>query len=74
MFFFIQCNYTPNNCRWITVKESNRNKNNVKLTMHLAQIIRQKYATKKYTYKKLAFEYNVSLQTIYNIIKKYSWN
>jgi len=35
--------------------------------------IRTKYATKKYTYKQLATEYNVKYSTIYSIINRKTW-
>jgi len=44
-----------------------------KLTYEIVKEIRIKYATKKYTYKKLAQKYNVDLSTISRIINNLSW-
>ena len=65
--------YEPNNCRWVTAKQNNRNKNCNKLSELKAQEIIKKYIPRKNTIKMLAKEYGVSCATIYNIISKRIW-
>ena len=63
-------NYEPNNCRWITVLESNRNKTTT-ITMEIAEEIRNLWDTGKYTYKHLEEKYKTS--NIYKIINFIDW-
>lgn len=65
--------YTPENCRWVTLKESNRNKSNVKLSAKKVKEIRQKYQPRKYTQQQLAKEYNVASSLISQIISNKIW-
>jgi len=46
---------------------------NAKLNLKIAQKIRKKYTTNKYTQRELAKQYNVSQKTIYNIVNCLSW-
>ena len=62
-------NYEPSNCRWSTSTEQNRNQRTTKLTLELANDIRNS----NLTYKKLSEYYNVSLMTISNIKLNKSW-
>jgi DNA-binding XRE family transcriptional regulator len=66
-------NYEPDNCRWVTITENNRNNSHTKLTFEKAQEIRAKHTPIIYTRKQLAKEYGVSEATIKNVLnnKKY---
>ena len=65
-------NYEPNNCRWLTVEENNRNKTNT-ITMEIANEIRYLYKTENFTQQELAIKYNVCVATINNIINNKIW-
>ena len=66
-------NYEPNNCRFLTIEESNRNRRTVKFNMQKANEIRELYNTKNYTQKELAEKYNVSRPFISLIINNKNW-
>jgi hypothetical protein len=58
----------PDNCRWVTMLESNRNKRNVKLSMEKAAEIRQKIASGNFaSLRQLGREYGVSEMVISRI-------
>ena len=65
-------NYSPENCRWVTVLESNRNKRNT-IDMQIANEIRTLYNSGYYTQKQLAEKYNMSFQNISLIVKDKIW-
>ena len=62
-------NYEPNNCRWISVIDNNRNKSTTKLSMEKAREIRKE----KLSRKELALMYNVGTRTIGDVISLKSW-
>ena len=66
-------NYEPSNCHWITMKESNRKKRNIKLNMIKAKEIRIKFNSGYYTKRALAKEYNTSERNIKNVTDNISW-
>jgi len=55
-------------------KMSGENSGNAKLNFKKVQEIRIKYITKKYTYTKLAKEYNVNRRTISRVVNYLSWS
>lgn len=65
-------NYEPNNCRWVTKLESNRNKRNT-ITLQIANEIRDLYKTGDYTQQQLAEKYVISQNTISKIIRNKFW-
>ena len=66
-------NYEPSNCRWITHKENMRNKRGVKLTLEIANEIRDLYNTGNYTQRELAIKFNVKESNICQIINNKKW-
>ena len=66
-------NYEPSNCNWITCLENNKNKRNIKASLKIANEIRIKYKTSKYTQRKLAKEYNINQKTVFNILHNRIW-
>ena len=67
-------NYEPDNCRFVTSKENMRNKRGVKITLEIANEIRELYKTGSYKQQELAEFYNVSSRTISYIINNKIWN
>jgi hypothetical protein len=65
--------YSPENCRWTTQKENNRNKRSNKLDIKKVLEIKDRYIPRKITMKYLAKEYNVTVSTINNVIKERIW-
>ena len=66
-------NYEPNNCNWVTIKENTRNTSHCKITLKIANEIRELYKTDLYTYKELSKKYNVSFSLIEKIIRLKIW-
>ena len=66
-------NYEPSNCRWITMKESNRNRRFNKLTNILAEEIRKESKNTKLTRKELAKKYHLGLRTLYHVLANETW-
>ena len=64
--------YNPENCRWITVLESNRNKRNT-INIQKANEIRELYKTGDYTQKQIAKKFNISFGHVSDIINKERW-
>lgn len=68
-----ECNYNPNNCRWVTNEINSQNSRRVKLSIKDIFEIREKYLSRKYTYKRLAKEYNIHHVYISSVIRKKTW-
>ena len=66
-------NYEPSNCDFVTAKENSRNQRTTKLTLEIANEIRDLYKIKQYNKSQLAKMYNVSPQQISFIINNKRW-
>jgi len=67
-------NYCKENCRWVTRKEQCRNKRTNRInSIEIANEIRNKYKTNKYTQEQLAEEYGCPNYTIQYIVNNKSW-
>jgi hypothetical protein len=66
-------NYEPSNCRWTTLTENNRNRSCVKLTMEIAQEIRNAFLMGCFKQKEIAKGYKISSATVSNIINNHNW-
>ena len=56
-----------------TRKKMSKSNPNAKLNLKIAREIREKYATKKYSHRKLAKKYNVGKTVISRVINNISW-
>ncbi len=65
--------YTPENCRWATVKEQSRNRSTTKLTTDLVEEIRG-LLRGNITQTELANAFGVDRKTIYDILYNKTWN
>ena len=65
--------YLPSNCRFVTSIENSRNKKSVKLSAKIVKEIRSRYASGKYTLKKLGKEYDVHPATIGKVVNHRIW-
>ena len=65
-------NYCPDNCRFTTIKENNRNRPSTKLSMEKAEEIRRLKA-KKVNYKKIASMFGISESHVYQIVNRNVW-
>ena len=66
-------NYLPNNCRFVSQKDSNRNKSNIKLSMRKANMLRIFYFDGDFKKSQLARMFKVSYNTVDKIIKNRVW-
>ena len=66
-------NYEPGNCRWVTVKENNRSKSNIKLTPKKVGIIKGLFANKKMSVPGISKLFNISEGHMYNIKNGKVW-
>lgn len=66
-------NYEPSNCRWVTMKENERNRGNLKLSMIDAINIRNAHLLNCFTQREIAEGYGVGIATISNIINNKVW-
>jgi len=65
--------YSPEFCQFVTAKENNRNTGRA-FTLNKVKEIKQLYATKKITHKKMAQMYNVSISAIRHLIVGINWS
>lgn len=65
--------YSPDNCRWVTPKESGRNTRAVKLSIEKAREIREIYSSGTSSYRKLAKQFGVHRLTIQSVIQGKRW-
>ena len=65
--------YTPENCRWTTATENNRNKSCTKLTTLKVKNIRKKYKLSSISQRKLGLIYGIGQDHISRIINNKSW-
>lgn len=66
-------NYQPDNCRWVSKAEQNRNKSTAKLTADDARHIRARLAMGTKTEAELAIEYGVQKECIRRIRTGQTW-
>lgn len=66
-------NYAPDNCRWATEKEQNRNQRSTKLSMKKANQIRSLYFNIKISRELLGKIFNVSSGHIGDIVNGKTW-
>mgnify|MGYP002639399917 CR=1 FL=1 len=66
-------NYEPGNCRWVTSKVNNRNRDTTKLSLVKANKIRQLYNNADITEKELGLRYNVTETTISHVVNNKTW-
>ncbi|MBA7554705.1 hypothetical protein ES705_47336 [subsurface metagenome] len=65
--------YEPQNCRWATPTQNNRNKPNVMLSMEKARDICKKYRVEGLGLTSLGKKYGVSKHMIYLIVNNKKW-
>ena len=65
--------YYSENCQWIPRKENKLKQRRIKLTLELANEIRELDKIKKYTRKELAIKYRIGLRQIYYVINNKQW-
>lgn len=66
-------NYCPENCRFISIRENNRNSSNTHLTMSDIASIRAEYKTGNFKQVDIACKYGITQQTVSKIINYRSW-
>jgi len=66
-------NYDPNNCRFITLTNNNRNKQKTKLSMDKANEIRTLYNAGNISQRKLAKMFDVPQGNIWKVLKNLAW-
>lgn len=66
-------NYELSNCQWISTKENTQKTSRIKLSMELAQEIRNIYSSGHTTQRELAGVYDISQRNILDIIKNRIW-
>ena len=66
-------NYEPSNCEWILKKENSKKRRTTKLTLEIANEIRELHKIDKFTQLKLAKKFGVAQQTISQVIKNMIW-
>ena len=66
-------NYEPDNCRWATSLQNNRNRSWIKLTMQKAEEIREIYKKGNTTHKNLALDFQIGQTNIWRIVNNKIW-
>ncbi len=66
-------NYTPENCRFITLTDNNRNKKNNVLSIKKAEKIRSIYAEGEHSQRELAKMFGVHQWRIWKVLKNEIW-
>jgi hypothetical protein len=66
-------NYEPNNCKWSTRTEQNRNRINT-IDLNTATLIREDYSKNNISMAKLAEKYSCKTATVWQIIHNMIWN
>lgn len=65
--------YCKENCRWVTLTESNRNRSSVNLSLEIAEEIRVLYKTGLYTQKELGVRYGASREAVKDVLAGKTW-
>jgi len=65
--------YTPENCKWATIKEQCRNRGNNKLNTEAVKVIRYYWDNKLATQRKLARVYKIGATLTSQICKRKVW-
>lgn len=65
--------YRPDNCRWVTVCQNNRNRGATKFSSEIATEIRRRFEPHRVTAPMLAREYGTSPSYIYQILSGKKW-
>lgn len=65
--------YEPENCRWATITQQNRNKSNVTLTLEKVRAIRELYAAGGISQKAVAARFGISQGHVCGIVKGRKW-
>ena len=66
-------NYEPNNCRWVTFAENNRNKRTTIINMNIAEQIREIRKTTNLSYPKIANKFNIKTNIVVDVCLNRSW-
>lgn len=66
-------NYCPENCRFVTLEESARNKSNIVLSMEKARQIRKLYATGSYKYSEIGKLFKIDPSLVRQTVLGYIW-
>jgi len=66
-------NYEPNNCQWLTKIKNRLKQRRTKLSLKIANEIRELYIMEGWTQKQLVEKYNVCSATLSNIINNKIW-
>ena len=66
-------NYEPKNCRWLSLNRNAQKKRTTKLSLEIANEIRNLWNIGNYNQKQLAKKYNISNHHISNIINNKRW-